>query len=150
VYLYSTPEYIEDEVEEPYCLKGVQVLSNLVIIADKYGVCDMVIAVTSTLMGVISNCKATHATETLEILLHVMKVVFGPEACPEFEDDTSLKDTITLLACQQFKIVPDRRKTISQLMDEYVELRERMIRMSLLTEELQNIKAVPRWTDTAR
>lgn len=142
VYLYTKPEYIEDQFKERFCQKGVQVLSNLVIIADKYGACNIVSSVRSTLACVILTYKATHGTETLEILLHMTKVVFGPEACPGFGGG-SLKNNITLLAFQQFKTVPDQRKTILQLMDEYVELRERMTRMSLLTENLQNIEAVP-------
>ena len=139
MFLYTKPA--RHAVREIPTFEELEAWSNVVIIADKYGVFSMVSQAHMCVENRVNRLDLIQdEAEREKILGYIVKAAFGAEACPGLTSDT-LKHAIALQACKQFKQTPGLRTGILQLMGEHAELRKRMTEMSLLTDSLKNIKA---------
>jgi hypothetical protein len=123
-----------------FSFEDLEARSNILIIADKYGVSALVEEARHCVeyfMNLLDDLK--NGSERAKSLNYIVKAVFGPEACPGF-DCAQLKECVTLQACKQFKTTPSLRDDILQLMGEHADLRKRMTEMSLLTDCVKHVK----------
>ena len=140
MYLYTKPKEIPYSAY--FTFEELEAMSNLVIIADKYGVRGLLNQAKEAVEYFIARLQnIKDVAERGKTLSYIVKALFGSEVCPAF-DKEKFKNNITVKACVQFKTTPCLRGGILQLMDEYAELRNRMTEMSLLTNVLRDIEVV--------
>lgn len=139
-YLYTKPEDMPFYELSDFSFEELEARSNVLIIADKYGVSALVKEAQYCVEHFVSRLHdLKNGSEKAKSLNYIVKAVFGPEACPGF-DCARLKKCITLQACMQFKTTPSLRDDILQLMGEHADLRKRITEISLLTYNVMDVK----------